>query len=412
MTERMGRLLTVLHRKGLGSFLYRIGSACGRYTAKAVGSLLFRKLPIKENYIVFESEGDFCDSARAFYEYLLVHNYHERYRLIWIVKEPKQYCAPPNVRFISRQKHFFSSVCFFYYVLVSKYFIFTHPSWFTYRREGQLVVNIWHGIPIKDGISKDLSAAFDVIFCSSENTRPWFNKFCGAKEEQDIVLGYPRNDLLFQSGHALEKLPGCGGYQKVIICMPTYKQTENWVDSEKVLPFYIQGIESRQQLEEFNDVLAQMNMLFLVKIHHLQDLSFLNEVELSHIRYLKDADLLHCDVQLYHLLGEADALLTDYSSVYLDYLLIDRPVGFLLGDIDTYIAGRGFLFDDYLSYMPGAKLYDYADLVAFVHEVQSGIDQYSADRKRVRDFTNFYQDNNNCQRFAQWLGLQESPEIG
>ncbi len=51
---------------------------------------------------------------------------------------------------------------------------------------------------------------------------------------------------------------------------------------------------------------------------------------------ITDADLVRAEVSLYGVLGQARGLVTDYSSVWVDYLLLDRPLAFLVPDRDTY----------------------------------------------------------------------------
>ena len=55
------------------------------------------------------------------------------------------------------------------------------------------------------------------------------------------------------------------------------------------------------------------------------------------------------------MLGSSDALITDYSSVYFDYLLLDKPIGFTVDDMELYIKDRGFIFNNPEEYMPGKR---------------------------------------------------------
>ena len=95
---------------------------------------------------------------------------------------------------------------------------------------------------------------------------------------------------------------------------------------------------------------------------------------------------------LYSLLGRADALITDYSSVYFDYLLLDRPIGFAVGDMKDYEGERGFTVDNPYEYMPGEKFSDGEGMLEFVRSVFSGIDLYGAKRREMNDIFNKYQD--------------------
>ena len=59
---------------------------------------------------------------------------------------------------------------------------------------------------------------------------------------------------------------------------------------------------------------------------------------------------------MYVLLRNADALITDYSSAYFDYMLLNRPIAFTVEDIEEYRKKRGFVFDNPFEYMPVRRL--------------------------------------------------------
>ena len=113
------------------------------------------------------------------------------------------------------------------------------------------------------------------------------------------------------------------------------------------------------------------------------------------------------DVRFYTLLNQTDALITDYSSVFFDYLLIDKPIAFTVDDIDSYSDNRGFVFDNPLDYMPGKKLHNAEDFREFVTDCISGKDDYTAERKDINDKVNYYKDNKNCERIINFVGLNK-----
>lgn len=61
-------------------------------------------------------------------------------------------------------------------------------------------------------------------------------------------------------------------------------------------------------------------------------------------------------------MGYSDALITDYSSVCVDYLIVDKPIAYTLDDYEVYKQTRGFVFEDPHEYMPGHHLYRFSDL--------------------------------------------------
>ena len=84
---------------------------------------------------------------------------------------------------------------------------------------------------------------------------------------------------------------------------------------------------------------------------------------------MKKGELEKVNCQLNSLLSNVDILLTDFSSIYVDFLLLDRPIGFVLEDFDSYSNSRGFVFDSPLEYMPGEPISSLEDLKKFLHDV-------------------------------------------
>ena len=145
-----------------------------------------------------------------------------------------------------------------------------------------------------------------------------------------------------------------------------------------------------------------------IKLHPMQKLSDITPVSFSHIRLLTNEDLKRCSLPLYELVARADALVTDYSSIYFDYLLLNRPIGFTCDDMDAYGGSRGFVVEDPFSLMPGMKISDYTGFRTFAEKAADGDDGYRDERRRVNDLVNAYQDGENAARLLSMLGLSKT----
>ena len=99
------------------------------------------------------------------------------------------------------------------------------------------------------------------------------------------------------------------------------------------------------------------------------------------------------------------ALLTDYSSVFFDFLLTLKPIGFVIDDISQYGSMRGFTVEDPLGLMPGHKIYNVDDLKKFIADLVAGVDPYSDERQRINDLANKYQDSQSSTRLMKALGI-------
>ena len=366
---------------------------------KIIRIICFAIFKTKDNYVMFESERDFSDNARALYEYISNNEKYSNYKLIWIVDDPKLYPKKDNTIFITRNKNsIFKKIKFYKTLSNTKTFFFTHYHWFTYSKKNQTVVNLWHGTPLKDG-GLDISHSFDYFIGPSIETLDLYKKFVGVKEDQYVVLGMPRNDLLFEKNDSAKKIIK-KKYSKAIMMMTTYKQTNTRTDSDYEDKYSIPCVTNEEELKKLNEILKEKNTFLLIKIHHIQKENLKKFKKISNIIYLTDQDLESKNILLYNLLGCMDALITDYSSVYFDYILLDRPIGFFVNDYESYKKNRGFLIENLFDYMPGPKMVTLKEFTKFINDLSKNKDGYKKERKRIREFANKYCDDKSSERIA------------
>ena len=141
-------------------------------------------------------------------------------------------------------------------------------------------------------------------------------------------------------------------------------------------------------------------MRLIVKIHPLQEIGE-NMKKFSNIEVITQSQLEDFGISIYEILRSCDGLLTDYSSVYFDYMMLNRPIGFTVDDIEEYKNKRGFVFDNPYEYMPGMKIRTYEDLSRFFRGVVCGEDLYADRRQQLNQKINRYSDGSNSDRVAQ-----------
>lgn len=361
---------------------------------------LFRLLPIRNNYIVLESEGDYTDNIRVFYDHLIENKYNQKYKIIWIVHNPNLYKKEENVIFISRF-HKGVNLIADYYAGVSKYFVFSHPYWLKNWRKEQIVIGTTHSVYQLKAAPKPLVRTVDYVLACSDNLKNFKAKMFGIKEDNVLVLGMPRIDLLYRQEKCISRFISEYSGERVVISMETFKQGKTWTDSNYVDAYALNFIHNESELLRLNEFLSKNKIYLIVKIHHLQDLSFLEMVHLSNIIYLTDDDLNKCNIITNDLLVNADVLLTDYSSVFYEFLLLDRPIGFSIGDMQSY--SRGFISDNPLEEMPGEKIKNLDDFCGFIKNYLNGIDNYIEERNKIRNKVFKYFDDRNCERLINWI---------
>ena len=369
-----------------------------RWIAKAF-SWINTCVPKDPRRVVFCSFPDYSDNARAVYEEMCRVGLDKTYRLSWLVNGN----TPPELQGTCFVKQ--HSLRGFWHYCRAKYVFHTHGLFGNCPAKKQVVVSLWHGMPLKNIMKLDATHPADEVFRFTYTlaTSPLFQQIMGAafgcEEARCLLTGQPRNDALFQPSDILSRMHiDRAAYARLILWMPTYRQSgmgdvrcDGGGGRAEGLAFL-----TRSQLNALNEELAQIHSLLLVKLHPMQVPIAVENVAFSHIRFLREIPGV-----LYHLVGQADALLTDCSSVYVDYLMLDRPIGFVFDDLTQYRQNRGFVFDDITAYMPGPFLEDYAALVSFLRDVAASRDTYAAARHAVRAQCHTYVDDQSSHRLLK-----------
>jgi len=175
------------------------------------------------------------------------------------------------------------------------------------------------------------------------------------EEEKLVSLGYPRNDILFNEAKDLHGVFPDVMFDKVIYWLPTYRQHENGrlKCSETSMPI----LYNEDIAKQINECAKEQNILLVVKPHFVQDLSKIKKVQLSNLKFIDSEFLKEHNIDNYEMLGSCSALISDYSSVYYDYLLVDRPIGLCWDDFDSYNELEGFTVDPHEMLAGGEKIY-------------------------------------------------------
>lgn len=357
--------------------------------------------------VAFSSDVDYSDNSRALYEYM--HRNKLQYNYVWLLHKSEIPPARPNTEFVQ----LFSSIRSVALLAKAKYIFYTHPLGNLFHpRKGQIVINLWHGIPFKGvkGDNPPTIPPFNILLCLGENNISTIAKFVGCDESYVRPWGYPRIDLLVSNCKDGQQNPFApkGFEGKLIMWMPTFRKSpikklsEETCDSETGLPL----LRTIEEIHKFNDYLIQVGVVVIIKVHHLQTQKDAFKTSCSNIIFLQDKDIISKGYQLYEIVAKSDALLTDYSSIFADYLVLNKPIGFILDDLKDYENCRGsFMYNPITDVLGGSHIYDYNQLKAFCEEISIGIDSTSKFRNKVKKMMIKYPDGNNCQRIINNLGM-------
>ena len=336
---------------------------------------LNKMIPKKRNRIVLYSNWGFRDNLRTLYHYLVDNGYQETYEIVCASNDFYHLEKEKNVKYVSIYQGFF-------YFLTSKYFFYSFGKYPIKPAPNQMVVNLWHGMPLKKignlevGMENTDYNFFTKLVSSSELFTPIMKAAFNAKDEQMLLVGNIRNDELFK-----EKK------ENKIIWMPTYRNSKNYHDSQAALIFSLEE-EDFQNIEK---LLSNYGYQLYIKLHPLEESQLKFKMNYSTIHLLTEEIISEQYETLYTFLGTTSALITDYSSVFLDYYLLNRPVAFTINDYEEYKEKRGFVFEDVKSLMVGSVIRDSHDLLEFLESVMKSEDPYIEERKKVNNKVNAIQ---------------------
>ena len=214
-----------------------------------------------------------------------------------------------------------------------------------------------------------------------------------------IPLGYPRNDEMINANLNLSLY--FGHFKKYIIWYPTVRQFKGGgkTGSKEPIPilFY------KDNAIKLNKSASKLGVLIIIKPHFAQATEYIKKMALSNIRFINDDFFLNNNISSYSLVGSCDALLTDYSSVYYDYLLKNRPIGLIWEDLEEYKKNPGVIkeFDFFMK--GGIKIYNCNDLVKFIETVSKGEDSLMSQRREICSLANVSTSPDNAARVTNFI---------
>lgn len=328
------------------------------------------------------------DNPFAIFDYLQTHRKYQNLLHVWSVNDrenvPEEYRNSPNVVFAHRHSRAYA-----YFLARAGYVIGNAnlPEYFV-RRSEQRYLNTWHGIPYKalgrdspkarfgswQGTASFLKATHVVTPCRFM-TDAVLSAYSMAGTSQALIAetGYPRVDMTVNPSNdrvsAICDILGITGssvsaapHKPVVLYAPTWRSDgkQDTVDSEQLL--------------DDLSALAQLDINLLYRGHHRMDKMVGDRMvgdELANITIPPH------DISSNELLSVVDILITDYSSIFFDFLPTGRPIIHYVYDLDEYAPTRGLnLTTDEL---PGTVAKSREDLVRGVNEAAKALAQAPSD---------------------------------
>ncbi len=349
------------------------------------------RAPLQQHTVLYESFGGnglLCN-PEAIFRGLLAADDLRHLQHVWALTDPDAYrdsvaefASDPRVRVVRRgSRHYYRALATAKYLVNNA----TFPQPFS-KRDGQVYLNTWHGTPIKamgydvpDGafaarnVVRNLVAA-DYLLAPNDDTASMYlraYKMTNAFEGRLLAVGTPRIDRQFAADRAAvrDRLAGHGidldPSAEVVLYAPTWRGNFDRPDDDIA--------QLRHVVDTLRARSGRRRRTVLLKVHERAYRHARNHSELRGV-------LVPNAVATNELLAGTDILITDYSSVWVDFLATGRPILFYAPDLDDYVATRRVNLAP--EHWPGPVARTVDELAAHVDEISGAREPLPAHAER------------------------------
>lgn len=268
---------------------------------------------------------------------------------------------------------------------------------------------IWHGHPLKKivydqpvtkrSFKETVHRLFpyskpnaDIVLNTSSFFSPYYQTAFRVPADKVVITGYPRNDSLFKS----ETTPFISGLRqkypqsRIIMYMPTFRDVM-YKDKKAFDPFDGFAFD----MTTFNEFLERNNLVFLFKGHYV-DIKNQKTFHNDGGRFVFVDGTMYDD--LYSFIKDTDILVTDYSSIYFDYLLLRKPIILAPFDKDDYCRASRPMYFSYDDNIEGIQAHDWNEFIDIVEN-----NKFYTPSQGVLDKYHYYQDGNSSKRVTEYI---------
>lgn len=297
---------------------------------------------------------------------------HYRGTIYWLIDDPENWTAGEHLGSLKVLRK--NSLQALKRYTTAEAVFFTHGLYGDSRpQRGQIFVNLWHGDGFK--IKPDARASRRSLYPS--NYVVGGTHLLTAQKAADfkiaptqvLITGNPRVDeFTVAPKSSLMRELGLDGDAPFVVWMPTFRRskgagaTAGWADVSE---------SAERANNSMGAIVASLNArgIAVVVKPHPQDAE---AQSVEGAVTVSNELLAEHRTSLYSLLGASAGLITDYSSVWTDYLLLDRPIAFHVPDLDDYLSSRGLFVPDLFDWVPGQKLESPSAVDEFADEIFDG----------------------------------------
>lgn len=359
----------------------------------------YKNEKVNERIVLYESfygRGMLCNPYAIFLELLDDPKYKELIH-VWVLDDPENhqelcslYKNRKNVKFVK-----FQSKEYLKYLCSAKY-LFNNSTFMPYfiKKEEQIYVNTWHGIPLKymgfdmpngkiegGNVVRNFLHA-DYLLAANPSMTEMYKKSYKLDyiyNGKIIEEGYPRLDLLFKFDRdvIIKKMKRSGVAlnpdKKLILYAPTWRGNSFQDVSTDVEKYY----KFKEELEKCIDISKYQ---ILIKVHQ-------RVYELAKDDLIGDF-FVPSTVDANEVLGISDILISDFSSIFFDYLATDKPVLFYIPDLIEYKTNRGMYFGT--EKLPGPFSDCIGEIGKWINEIDKVSKQYKDLYEEMKQWSNAF----------------------
>ncbi len=276
----------------------------------------------------------------------------------------------------------------------------------------QTLVNLWHGEPPTKvtgrffGSQGGLRCTYAPV-CSTVGRAYRAAEF-DLHPSQVPIVGAPRNDRMMRAdGAAVRRaLLGAEATRPTLLWLPSFRRGQFADQAPRIdtVGEHYPGVPfGAADIAQLDAALDDVGARIVVKLHPHDIERFSGDYR--SIRVLTQRQMADAGLTLYPMLAAFDGLVTDMSSVWVDYLLLDRPMVFAFPDVDQYRDGRGLNLEPFEDWVPGPFVRTVDELVAAITDVVAGRDPMAEERGRARRRFHHFIDDGSTARLLDGLGV-------
>ena len=360
------------------------GAKAFRYYTRNVPKII----PRTKNKWVFGEKDRFRDNPK--YLFYAINESNPEIKAIWIAKNRTDVVY---LRHQGYKAYYWISPIAIYHCATAKVWISGHDikNINPFLSEGAFYVNLWHGVSLKR-VKWQAPASFtrqygvknkeemrtsisfrintytsmfrkpDLCLAPSEKEKElFFAEMFDIPLDKCVVAVYPRSKFLIEGKTSalkfikekepvstMEFVDRISKYSKVYIYMPTYRN-----DKRDFLK------ESGIDWEVLNDLMREKDSLLIVKFHPN------THINMDSLYGYENICLYPSESDIYTILPFTDVLITDFSSVYSDFLVMNKEIILFVFDYDKYVI-NSYELKDYDDYYIGKKVSDFSQLISII----------------------------------------------